>query len=125
MSSRNARGQIALVAAGGQWLKWESAGPRQGFTSARGRFVRRFGREEAAVDALNSWDVALFVVAGYIAVVSLVRLMLGRRNTLARQVRDELERQSSEAQRQAEETEQNRPAQTPVSQAALAAKKKA
>jgi hypothetical protein len=77
------------------------------------------------VDALNSWDVALFVVAGYIAVVSLVRLMLGRRNTLARQVRDELERQSSEAERQAEETEQNRPAQTAVSQAALAAKKKA
>jgi heme exporter protein D len=77
------------------------------------------------VDALDSWDVALFVVAGYIAVVSLVRLMLGRRNTLARQVRDELERQSSEAQRQAEETEQNRPAQTPVPQTALAAKKKA
>jgi hypothetical protein len=77
------------------------------------------------MDALNSWDVALFVVAGYIAVVSLVRLMLGRRNNLARQVRDELERQSSEAQRQAEETEQNRSAQTPVSQTALAAKKKA
>ena len=29
------------------------------------------------MDALNSWDVALFAVAGYIAVVSLVRLMLG------------------------------------------------
>ena len=77
------------------------------------------------MDALNSWDVALFAVAGYIAIVSLVRLMLGRRNSLARQVRDELERQRSETEREAEETERNRPAQTPASPAALAAKKKA
>ena len=77
------------------------------------------------MDALNSWDVALFVVAGYIAFVSLVRLMLGRRNSLARQVRDEVERQRDETARKAEETEQNRPAQTLASQPALAAKKKA
>jgi len=77
------------------------------------------------MDALNSWDVALFVVAGYIAIVSMVRLMLGRRNTLARQLRDELEHQRSEAQHQAELTEQNRPAQAPTSQTALTAKKKA
>jgi heme exporter protein D len=77
------------------------------------------------MDALNSWDVALFAVAGYIAIVSLVQLMIGRRDSLTRQVRDELERQTSEAQRQAEETERNLPAQAPTSQPALAAKKKA
>jgi hypothetical protein len=77
------------------------------------------------MDALNSWDVALFVVAGYIAVVSLVRLMVGRRDTLTRQVREEFERQRSETERLAEEAEQNRPAQTVASPAALAAKKKA
>ncbi len=76
------------------------------------------------MDALNSWDVALFVVAGYIAVVSLVRLMVGRRDTLTRQVRDEFKRQRSENERIAEEAEQNRPAQT-VASPALAAKKKA
>ena len=76
------------------------------------------------MEVLNSWDVALFVVAGYIALVSLVRLMLGRRNALARQLHDELERQRSEAERQAEDTERNRPAQNPLAQAALAAKKK-
>jgi hypothetical protein len=73
------------------------------------------------MDALNSWDVALFVVAGYIAIVSMVRLMLGRRNSLARQVRDELERQRSEA----ELAERNNPVQAPTSPATLAAKKKA
>jgi hypothetical protein len=82
------------------------------------------------MDALNSWDVALFVLAGYIAIVSLVRLMLARRNSLARQVRDELERQRGESERQTEETEQNRPTQASQSpaalaQSALAAKKKA
>ncbi|HEX4143810.1 MAG TPA: hypothetical protein VHY91_09780 [Pirellulales bacterium] len=76
------------------------------------------------MDALNSWDVALFVVAGYIAIVSMVRLMLGRRNRLARQISDELERQRSESQSRAEEAERNRPVQTPTSPA-LAAKKKA
>jgi hypothetical protein len=77
------------------------------------------------MDAWNSWDVALFAVAGYIAIVSLVKLMLGRRNALARQMRDELERQRSETERQAEENEQNRPAQPLASQPSLAAKKKA
>jgi hypothetical protein len=75
------------------------------------------------MDALNSWDVALFAVAGYIAILSLVQLMLGRRNNLARQVRDELERQRSEAQLQAEEAERNPPVASPLAQAALAKKK--
>jgi hypothetical protein len=77
------------------------------------------------VDALNSWDVALYAIAGYIAVVSLVRLMLGRRNNLARQVRDELERQRVEAERQAEDAQRNPVPQAPGALPALAAKKKA
>jgi hypothetical protein len=81
--------------------------------------------EGGGMDALNSWDVALYAIAGYIAIVSLARLMLERRNALARQMRDDLERQRNEAELQAEETDRNRPAQNPTSTPALAAKKKA
>ncbi len=64
------------------------------------------------MDALNSWDVALFAVAGYIAVVSLVRLMLGRRTALARQIQEDLERREKQAEQQRQQSEADRPAQT-------------
>ncbi|HTU25600.1 MAG TPA: hypothetical protein VMF30_09395 [Pirellulales bacterium] len=76
------------------------------------------------MDALNAWDVALFAIAGYIAIVSLVRLMLARRNSLARQLQDDLERRRSESQRQAEEAAQDR-ASGQAGLAASLAKKKA
>ena len=77
------------------------------------------------MDALNSWDVALFAVAGYIAVVSLVRLMLGRRTALARQIQEDLERREKQAEQQRQQSEADRPAQTALPQPAQLAKKKA
>jgi hypothetical protein len=73
------------------------------------------------MDALNSWDVALFAVAGYIAIMSLVRLMLGRRSALARQIQEDMERRESQAQQLSEEAEQDQAAQ--LQRASLAKKK--
>jgi hypothetical protein len=77
------------------------------------------------MDALNSWDVALFAVAGYIAIVSLVRLMLGRRAALARQLQEELKRRETQANQSGQQPEADRPAQPPRAQPAPLAKKKA
>jgi hypothetical protein len=43
---------------------------------------------------MDGWDIALLAVAGYIAVVALVRLMLRRRNQLI----EELLKQAEEAE---------------------------
>jgi hypothetical protein len=43
--------------------------------------------------AMDGWDVALLVAAGYVAAVSLVRLMLRRRNQLLDQFRAEIEKE--------------------------------
>jgi hypothetical protein len=45
------------------------------------------------MDALNTWDLALFAAAGYIAVSSLVRLMINKRNALATELRSEMEQE--------------------------------
>ncbi len=45
---------------------------------------------------MDSWDLTLLVVAGYLAVVSLVRLMARRRN----QVYEELRRKAEKEKRQ-------------------------
>jgi hypothetical protein len=41
---------------------------------------------------MDSWDLALLVVAGFAAVVGLVRLMNGRRRQLAEELSAEIER---------------------------------
>jgi hypothetical protein len=48
-----------------------------------------------AMGNMDSWDVTLLVVAGYLAVVSLVRLMTRRRN----QVYEELRQKAEEEKR--------------------------
>jgi hypothetical protein len=40
---------------------------------------------------MDSWDVTLLVVAGYLAVVSLVRLMARRRNQVFEELRQKAE----------------------------------
>jgi hypothetical protein len=45
------------------------------------------------MQSMDSWDVALLVLAGYVAVVALVRMMLGHREQTARRLRIELDRQ--------------------------------
>ena len=49
---------------------------------------------------MSSWDVALLAVAGYVAVVSLVRLMLRRRDQLLADFREQIQ---LEKQRKARE----------------------
>jgi hypothetical protein len=77
------------------------------------------------VGGMDSWDVALFAVAGYIAIMSLVRLMLGRRGALAQQIQDDLQRQQMQDEMLKEQNEQNRLAQATLTQSAALAKKKA
>ena len=118
-----AGGEIALVAARGRVVKMGGpVGQRTVFLPA----ARSVWKGTGGMDALNSWDVALFAVAGYIAIVSLVRLMLGRRAALARQVREELERRESQARApRARKPSGIVLAQPPRPQPALLAKKKA
>ena len=44
---------------------------------------------------LEGWDWALLVVAGYVAVMSLVRLMRGHRDAVLGQFREQIEKQRS------------------------------
>lgn len=58
--------------------------------------------------AMNSWDVALLAIAGYVAVMSLARLMLRRRDQLLAHFREEIKREKErkareERRRRAEE----------------------
>ena len=62
---------------------------------------------------MTDWDIALFVVAGYVAVMSMARLMLRRRDQLLAEFREQIkaekDRQEAEKVRQeAEEAEQAR-----------------
>ena len=47
---------------------------------------------------LNAWDIALYMAAGYVAVIALVRLMLSERARLVEKFRSEM---LAERQRQA------------------------
>ncbi len=50
---------------------------------------------------MDGWDVALLVVSGYVAVVTLVRLMARRRNQMMEEFRRELKKEKR--RKQAEE----------------------
>lgn len=59
----------------------------------------------------NTWDLVLLAIAGYVAVIALVRLMLSERNRLARELDQQVEaeraRQAAE-KRQAEKERRKR-----------------
>jgi hypothetical protein len=64
---------------------------------------------------MNQWDVALLAIAGYVAVVSLARLMLRRRDQLLAEFREQLQRErrkkaEQEKRKRAEEEQRQRPA---------------
>jgi hypothetical protein len=44
---------------------------------------------------MDSWSIALWVVAGYIAVVALMRLMAHKRNEVLAEFRGEVEKEKS------------------------------
>lgn len=52
---------------------------------------------------MDRWDVVLLIVAGYVSVLSLVRLMANRRNELVEKIREEVERRRAAAEEAAEE----------------------
>lgn len=52
---------------------------------------------------MDGWDVALLVVAGYVALVTLVRLMIRRRNQMLDEFRRELRKEKR--RKEAEERE--------------------
>ena len=54
---------------------------------------------------MDRWDVFLFVVAGYVAVLTFVRLMANRRNDLVTKIREEINRRRAEAEAAEEEQE--------------------
>jgi len=47
---------------------------------------------------MDGWDIVLLVVAGYIAVTALVRLMIGQRNRLVDRFRRELRAETKKKQ---------------------------
>jgi hypothetical protein len=63
------------------------------------------GRRRA--EAMDRWDVLLAAVATYVAVVSLVRLMVNRRNELVTKIRAEIAKQRAAAAEAAEEAERD------------------
>jgi hypothetical protein len=54
---------------------------------------------------MDRWDVLLALVAAYVAVVSLVRLMTNRRNELVTKIREEIVKQRAAAEAAAEAAE--------------------
>jgi len=53
------------------------------------------GSDEQASDEMDGWDIALLVVAGYVAVTALVRLMLRRRDQVVEALRRQAEQRAA------------------------------
>ncbi len=54
---------------------------------------------------MNSWDVVLLVVAGYLATMALVRLMIRRRDQLLDEFRQRMKAEKKRKEAEAEEQE--------------------
>jgi hypothetical protein len=52
---------------------------------------------------MDRWDVFIILAAGYVAVMTLVRLMARRRNQVLEQVREQIEAQRPKKKKKAEE----------------------
>ena len=61
---------------------------------------------------MDGWDVALLVVAGYVAIVTLVRLMIRRREQMLAKFRREVEKEKArrEAEPRSQESRRQRAA---------------
>jgi hypothetical protein len=62
------------------------------------------------MDGLSRWDLVLWIVVAYIAVMALVRLMLRQRETVTRKLRDQLTAQQRRKKPTAAATEERREA---------------
>jgi len=63
-------------------------------------------KERAEGFRMDGWDIVMIAAAGYIAVISLVRLMARRRNQLVEQVRQQMEEQAIAKPASKSETEE-------------------
>jgi hypothetical protein len=59
---------------------------------------------------MDGWNLALLVVAAYVAVVALVRLMLARRDQMLDQFRQEVAKEKGRRRREGEKPAQDRAA---------------
>ncbi len=60
---------------------------------------------------MDGWDIALLVIAGYVAVVALIRLMTRRRDQMIDEFREEVEKeQNRKAAQRRREAQQQRSA---------------
>jgi hypothetical protein len=55
---------------------------------------------------MDGWDILLALVAGYVALVSLVRLMANRRNELVEKIRNEIAKQRAAADAESERADE-------------------
>ena len=65
------------------------------------------------METMNGWDVAVLAIAGYVAVMSLARLMLRRRDELVVEFRAKMKREKrkkAEMERKKAQEERHRPA---------------
>jgi hypothetical protein len=56
---------------------------------------------------MDRWDVLIIFAAGYVAVMTLVRLMAGRRNQLVDQVRGQLDAQRAQQRNAVQQTKED------------------
>lgn len=54
---------------------------------------------------MDRWDVFIILIAGYVAVMTLVRLMTRRRNQVLEQVREQIEAQHPKKKKKPEEAD--------------------
>jgi heme exporter protein D len=58
---------------------------------------------------LDGWDVALLVVAGYVALVALVRLMIRRRDQMLSEFRRKLKKEKQRKEAEERDRQHRRP----------------
>ncbi len=63
--------------------------------------IRGPGPDERASDDMDGWEIALLATAGYVAVTTLVRLMLRRRDQMVEQLRGQAEQRTAGKRRAA------------------------
>jgi hypothetical protein len=62
------------------------------------------------MDGLSRWDLVIWVVVAYVAVMALVRMMLRHRDSTMRKLRDELAAEQRRAKAAAAKAQQRREA---------------
>jgi sensor domain CHASE-containing protein len=81
-----------------------------GYHDGSREFLTAFARDEVDMEWMSRSDMILLVIAAYVAVMTLVRLMKQRRDVLVADVQKQIKAHRKAAQRQLERNEENRDA---------------